>query len=109
MVDATIVKVHRHGQGAKGDQSQAIGRSKGGMTTKILALTDALGNLVRFVLLPGFDTVGVAPLIDDLAFEGFIADKALRQQFPSLPTLTSAAPRSSSHSIDGAPRLCRSR
>ena len=31
------------------------------MTTKILALTDALGNLVRFVLLPGhrFDTVGV--------------------------------------------------
>ena len=37
----------------RGTQSQAIGRSKGGMTTKILALTDALGNLVRFVLLPG--------------------------------------------------------
>jgi hypothetical protein len=48
------------------------------MTTKILALTDALGNLVRFVLMPGhrFDTVGVAPLIDGLAFDGFIADKA---------------------------------
>jgi transposase len=48
------------------------------VTTKILALTDALGNLVRFVLLPGhrFDTVGVAPLIDGLTFEGFIADKA---------------------------------
>ena len=48
------------------------------MTTKILALTDALGNLVRFVLLPGnrFDTVGVAPLIDGLTFGGFIADKA---------------------------------
>ena len=48
------------------------------MTTKILALTDALGNLVRFVLLPGqrFDTVGVAPLIDGLAFGGLIADKA---------------------------------
>jgi transposase len=79
MVDATIVKVHRHGQGTKGgSKSQAIGRSKGGMTTKILALTDALGNLVRFVLLPGhrFDTVGVAPLIDGLAFDGFIADKA---------------------------------
>ncbi len=31
------------------------------MTTKILALTDALGNLVRFILLPGhrFDTPGV--------------------------------------------------
>ena len=48
------------------------------MTTKILALTDALGNLVRFVLLPGqrFDTVGVAPLIDGLSFEALIADKA---------------------------------
>ena len=48
------------------------------MTTSVLALTDALGNLVRFVLLPGhrFDTAGVAPLIDGLAFDGLIADKA---------------------------------
>jgi len=48
------------------------------MTTKILALTDALGNLVRFGLLPGqrFDTVGVAPLIRGIEFGGLIADKA---------------------------------
>ena len=48
------------------------------MTTKILALTDALGNLVRFMLLPGqrFDTVGVPPLIEGLAFGALIADKA---------------------------------
>lgn len=48
------------------------------MTTKILALTDALGNLVRFVLLPGqrFDTVGVEPLLDGIDFGGLIADKA---------------------------------
>jgi transposase len=48
------------------------------MTTKILALTDALGRLVRFVLLPGqrHDTVGVAPLIERLTFGGLIADKA---------------------------------
>jgi hypothetical protein len=53
MVDATIVK------GAT-DRAQ---KGEGGMATKILALTDALGNLVRFVLLPGhrFDTGGVAP------------------------------------------------
>ena len=40
------------------------------MTTKILALTDGLGNLVRFELLPGqrYDTVGVAPLIKDVEF-----------------------------------------
>ena len=48
------------------------------MTTKILALTDALGNLVRFELLPGhrFDTVGVEPLLKGIAFGGLIADKA---------------------------------
>jgi transposase len=48
------------------------------MTTKILALTDALGNLVRFVLLPGqrYDTVGVAPLIEGVEFGALIADKA---------------------------------
>ena len=56
----------------KGAQSQAIGRSKGGMTTKILALTDVLGNLVRFHLMPGhcFDTIGVAPLIEGVEFGG---------------------------------------
>ena len=48
------------------------------MTTKILALADGLGNLVRFVLLPGqrFDTVGVPPLIDGLSFDALIADSA---------------------------------
>src|SRR3954453_17014895 len=78
MVDATIVKVHRHGRRKRGTAGQAIGRSKGGMTTKILALTDALGNLVRFTLLPGqrFDTIGVAPLIEDLEFGALIADTA---------------------------------
>ena len=37
-----------------------------------------MGNLVRFVLLPGnrFDTVGVAPLIEDIEFGAILADKA---------------------------------
>ena len=48
------------------------------MTTKIVALTDALGNLVRFELLPGqrHDTIGVSALIGDTTFGGLIADKA---------------------------------
>jgi transposase len=48
------------------------------MTTKILALTDALGNLVRFELLPGhrYDTIGLSPLIAGLEFDALIADKA---------------------------------
>ena len=41
-------------------------------------MTDALGNLVRFHLLPGhrYDTIGVAPLIEDIDFGAILADKA---------------------------------
>ncbi len=48
------------------------------MTTKIVALVDALGNLVRFVLLPGqrHDLAGVKPLIETVDFDMFLADKA---------------------------------
>ena len=48
------------------------------MTTKIVALVDALGNLARFILLPGqrHDSVGVEPLIKDIDFEDLLADKA---------------------------------
>lgn len=62
----------------KWTQSQAIDHSEGGMTTKIMAFTDAICNLVRFVLLAGqrFQTVGVSPLIEGLAFDAPIAGKA---------------------------------
>ena len=75
IVDGTIVRVHQHGSGARGG-TQAIGRSRGGLT--IVALVDALGNLVRFVLLPGqrHDSAGVAPLLTDLDFAALLADKA---------------------------------
>ena len=48
------------------------------MTTKTLALIDALGNLVCFELLPGhrFNTVGIAPLLDGVQLGGLIADTA---------------------------------
>lgn len=48
------------------------------MTTKILALTAALGKLVRFELLPGhhFDTVGVPLLLRGITFAAMFVDKA---------------------------------
>ena len=48
------------------------------MTTKILALTHALGNPVRFRLMPGnrYDSVKAQPLIENIAFDGLFADKA---------------------------------
>lgn len=62
----------------RGAKAQAIGRSRGGLTTKIVAVVDALGNLARFVLLPGqrHDSVGVDPLLKDLEFAALLADKA---------------------------------
>jgi transposase len=62
----------------KGTQSQAIGKSRGGLTTKIVALVDALGNLARFVLLPGqrHDSIAAQPLITGVDLAALIADKA---------------------------------
>ena len=52
----------------KGDLAPGRRTLQGRHDAKILALADALGNLVRFVLRPGqrFDTVGVAPLIEGI-------------------------------------------
>jgi len=45
MIDGTIVRGHQHGAGAvKTDGDQAIGKSRGGLSTKIRLLVDALGN-----------------------------------------------------------------
>ena len=53
-VDATYVRVHADGTRARGGYAaQAVGRSRGGLTSKIHLLTDALGNPVRFVITGG--------------------------------------------------------
>ncbi|WP_417267638.1 transposase [Celeribacter baekdonensis] len=62
----------------RGTLCQAIGRSRGGITTKILALTDALGNLIDFRLMPGqaHDLRAVPDLIDGLSADHMLADRA---------------------------------
>lgn len=48
-IDSTYVKAQRAAFGAKGARSvQAIGRSRGGWTTKVHALTDVIGPPYRF-------------------------------------------------------------
>jgi hypothetical protein len=39
--------------GSAGDQKQALGRSRGGLSSKIVGVCDAAGRLVDFVLVPG--------------------------------------------------------
>lgn len=53
-IDATYVRVHAHGTRARGGyHAQAVGRSRGGLTSKVHLLTDALGYPVRFVVTGG--------------------------------------------------------
>jgi transposase len=51
---------------------------RAGLTTTILVLVDALGNLVRFVPLPGqmHDMKGVAPLIRGVSIGALLAYNA---------------------------------
>jgi transposase len=64
----------------KGRQDdQAIGRSKGGLTTKIHATCDALGNPTGFHLTPGqdHDLAGADALMDKMTqADALLADKA---------------------------------
>ncbi|MEM9430198.1 MAG: IS5/IS1182 family transposase, partial [Pseudomonadota bacterium] len=54
MIDGSVVTVHRSGQGANGGpQSQAAGRSRGGIAQRIPARSDALGTPVDFRWPPG--------------------------------------------------------
>ena len=57
---------------------QAIGRSRGGLSTKIHALVDALGNPVKLLLTPGQanDLVGAEPLLENSSPAALIGDKA---------------------------------
>ncbi len=52
MIDATIIRAHQHSAGArkKGARTRPSGRSRGGLTSKIHALADALGNPVRLIV-----------------------------------------------------------
>ena len=67
-----------------------------------MALVDALGNLARFVLLPGqrHDSIGVEPLLDGVALGALIGDKAfdsdwLRLQLDQRGTLAVIPPNAS--------------
>src|SRR6516165_6945265 len=80
MIDSTIVRAHQHSAGAqkKAGEDQAIGRSRGGLSTKIHATVDALGNPTGFFLTGGeaHDLVGADHLLPLLQADTLLADKA---------------------------------
>jgi transposase len=82
-IDSTVIRVHQHAAGArKKEGDQAIGRSRGGLTTKIHALVEALGNLARWRLTPGqaADVTEAEPLLEGVEAKAVAADKAYDSQ-----------------------------
>jgi transposase len=53
MVDTYIVRVHQHGACIARNKEQQMGRSRGGLTSKVHAVVDAIGLPVRLGLSPG--------------------------------------------------------
>ena len=65
MIDSTIVRAHQHSAGAK----KRSGRSRGGLSTKIHATVDALGNPTGLHLVGGqvCDLDGADALLPDVS------------------------------------------
>jgi hypothetical protein len=53
MIDTSIVRVHQHGVCIIGNRKQSMGRSRGGLTTKIHAVVDSKGLPVRLAITAG--------------------------------------------------------
>lgn len=87
-LDGSIVRAHQHSSGAACSQSQAIGKSRGGNTTKIHLSVDSAGLPIHFELSGGevHDVVHAQSLITNSPSSSWvIADKgydseALRKQ-----------------------------
>lgn len=79
LLDSTIIRAHQHAAGAEGSsaEAEALGRSRGGFSTKLHVACDGLGKPVKIILTPGQDhdvTQGPA-LIAGSDAEKIIADK----------------------------------
>jgi Transposase DDE domain len=53
MIDTSIVRVHQHGACVTRNRRQSMGRSRGGLTSKIHAVVDTNGLPVRLALTAG--------------------------------------------------------
>ena len=77
MLDSTACKAQRFASGARGGGEEDLGRSRGGLTTKIHALIGRLGRPLCFLLTPGqaADRRRAEALLDGLKVERLIGDR----------------------------------
>jgi transposase len=52
-LDSTSIRVHQHAAGAAKKRAQAVGRSRGGRTSKLHLSCDGAGNVLNCCLTPG--------------------------------------------------------
>ncbi|HXA37591.1 MAG TPA: IS5 family transposase [Phenylobacterium sp.] len=84
LIDSSIIRAHQHAAGGKkGGPDHAIGRSRGGLSTKINAVVDQDGLPIRIVLSAGqaSDKAAVADLIEGLPpARALVADRGYDAQ-----------------------------
>jgi transposase len=78
-IDSTIARAHACAAGAGKDSAEreALGRSRGGFSCKIHALTDSLGLPLKFILTGGqaADISQALPLLQGVKADALLADK----------------------------------
>ncbi|MBU9420799.1 IS5 family transposase [Burkholderia multivorans] len=78
LIDSTIVRAHQHSAGAlKKGGPQALGRSRGGLSTKLHVAVDATGRPLRLIITEGqvADISCANELIEHLRAKAVLADK----------------------------------
>jgi transposase len=112
-VDGSYIKLHQHGlQGSQLTRAQeAIGLSRGGMTTKLLASVDDDGFLCDFVLSSGnrHDLTAARLMLESFRGMHLIGDKgfdsaAFRLELLDHGASGSTIPRKGYQTIDGQPQ-----
>lgn len=82
-IDSTIVRAHQQAASGKGGQGPCVGRSRGGFTTKIHMLVNALGRPLRFIVTAGQvgDITQAPAFLEGQIGNAVLADKAYEQRF----------------------------
>lgn len=78
LLDGSVVRAHQHAAGAIGGDDEALGRSRGGLSTKIHAATDACGRPLHIMVTGGerHDVIAAPDLVRGHDRATVIADKA---------------------------------
>ncbi len=79
-MDSTCIKAHESANGERSAADKAIGRTRGGLNTKLHTIVDGLGNPVEFMLSAGndHDSVHAVELLEKVESSGsnVLADRA---------------------------------